>query len=191
MNNKRLLFLTLIVATLSLGVVIGSIVSGGVKATAEQKPATLAIPDPVSLSNGFSQIAAQLAPAVVSINTEATIERPTRQGGRGRQNPSPDDLFNFFGFGDDSGPRKTQNLGTGFIVDKAGYILTNNHVVDKADKIKVRLDDKSEFTAKLVGSDTETDLAVIKIDAGHDLATAKLGNSDAVKTGDWVLAIGS
>src|SRR5262245_12597700 len=163
MNNKRLLFLTLILATLSIGVIIGTIVSGGVKATAEQKPATLVIPDPVSLSNAFSQISAALEPAVVRIDTESTIQAPAlpRGGGggnrRGQQAPpsqSPfDDFFNFFGGGDQTTPRKAQSLGSGFILDKAGYILTNNHVVDKADKIKVVLDDKSEYTAKLIGAD--------------------------------------
>jgi serine protease Do len=188
MNNRRLLYLTLIVLTLGVGVIIGTIVSGGVKATAEQKAATLVIPDPVSLSNAFSQIAAQLEAAVVNINTEATVQAPTRRGGT----PDPFDFFDFFGNNSpDQGDFKARSLGTGFIVDKAGYILTNHHVIDKADKIKVILDDKSEYTARLIGSDKETDLAVIKIDVGHDLPVAKLGNSDAVRTGDWVLAIGS
>jgi len=191
MNNRRLLYLTLIGVTLGVGVIIGTIVSGGVKATAEQKAATLVIPDPVSLSNAFSQIAAQLEPAVVKINTEATVQQPAR--GRGGPNQDPFDFFDFFGGNPGQQDRdfKARSLGTGFIVDKAGYILTNQHVVDKADKIKVVLDDKSEYAAKLIGSDKETDLAVIKIDVGHDLPTAKLGNSDAVRVGDWVLAIGT
>ena len=195
MNSRRLLYFTLIVLTLGFGVIIGTIVSGGVKATAEQKAATLVIPDPVSLSNAFSQIAAQLEPAVVNINTEATVQSPRGRQGQGGQGQGQDpfDFFDFFGNGGNT-PNpdyKAKSLGTGFIVDKPGYILTNHHVVDMADKIQVVLDDKSEYTAKLIGSDEETDLAVIKIDVGHDLPTARLGNSDAVKTGDWVLAIGS
>ncbi len=198
MTNKRMLYLTLIIATLAIGVVIGTIVSGGVKATGEQQRAqTLAIPDPVSLSNVFSQIAANLDPAVVNINTEATVENPLRGRNNNPNNRNPNreplDPFDFFNFLPDLQDRDqtVRNLGTGFIVDRAGYILTNHHVVDKATKIKVRLDDKSEFTAKVIGTDSDTDLAVIKIDAGHDLPFAKLGNSDAVKVGDWVLAIGS
>src|SRR5205814_6002006 len=187
MTKKRMLYLTLIIATLTIGVVIGTIVSGGVKA-GEQKAQTLVIPDPVSLSNAFSQIAANLDPAVVNINTEAAPENPVRSrsdrggggGNRNNQDPrqqqdprqlDPFDFFNFFG-GPDAPDRneKVRNLGTGFIVDKAGYILTNHHVVEKATKIMVRLEDKSEHQAKLIGSDAETDLAGIKIEAGRDLA---------------------
>jgi serine protease Do len=198
--TKKLLYLTLIVATLTIGVVIGTIVSGGVKA-GEQKAQTLVIPDPVSTPNLFSQIAANLAPAVVNISTEAAPEPPpTRNrgggggGGNRNQDPRQFDPFQFF-FGDpnDAPDRseRSRNLGTGFIVDKAGYILTNHHVVDKASKITVRLEDKSEYQAKVIGSDEDTDVALIKIDAGRDLPVAKLGNSESVKVGDWVLAIGS
>ena len=79
------------------------------------------------------------------------------------------------------------------IVDKRGYILTNNHVVEQATKIQVQLNggDTTKYTAKVVGVDEDTDLAVIKIDAGKELPFAKLGNSDGVQVGDWVLAIGS
>jgi serine protease Do len=196
MTNKRLLYLALIIATLTIGVVIGTIVSGGVKATGEaQKSAALVIPDPVSLSNAFSQIAAQIDPAVVNINTEATVDASAARGGRNNQPADPFDFFNFFGGpgAPDQPDRnfRSRGTGTGFIVDKGGYILTNHHVVEKADKITVRLDDKSEHPAKLIGSDNETDLAVIKIEVGHDLPVAHLGNSDSLKVGDWVLAVGS
>jgi serine protease Do len=193
MNNRRLLYLALIVATLTIGVVIGSIVSGGVKAGA-QKSATLVIPDPVSLSNAFSQIAADIGPAVVKISTEATAQ--TTQGRPRQQTPNPfggQDPFDFFDFfGNPDQPRTpARGLGTGFIVDKAGYILTNHHVVDRATRITVQLDDKSEHQATVIGTDSETDLAVVKINVDRDLPVAKMGNSDPVKTGDWVLAIGS
>ena len=198
MTNKRLLYLALIIATLTIGVVIGTIVSGGVKATGEaQKSAALVIPDPVALSNQFSQIAATIDPAVVNINTEATVDASAARGrgGNNGQPADPFDFFNFFGVpgAPDQPDRnfKSRGTGTGFIVDKAGYILTNHHVVEKAEKITVRLDDKTEHQAKLIGSDNETDLAVIKIDVGHDLPVAHLGNSDSLKVGDWVLAVGS
>src|SRR5216117_2077366 len=102
MTKKRLLYLTLIIATLTIGVVIGTIVSGGVKA-GEQKAQALVIPDPVALSNAFSQIAANLAPAVVNISTEASPETPARANRNDRnrnQDPrqfDPFDFFNFFG----------------------------------------------------------------------------------------------
>src|SRR5215467_13915096 len=119
MSKKRLLYLTLIVATLTIGVVIGTIVSGGVKA-GEQKAQALVIPDPVSLSNAFSQIAANLAPAVVNISTEAAPETPVRnrndRGNRNNQDPrqfDPFDLFNFFGNPGDQPDRneKVRSLG--------------------------------------------------------------------------------
>src|SRR5213075_2890453 len=103
MTKKRLLYLTLIIATLTIGVVIGTIVSGGVKAGEQKAAQALVIPDPVSLSNAFSQIAANLAPAVVNINTEAAPEAPTRNRGTERNNRDPrqldpfQDFFDFFG----------------------------------------------------------------------------------------------
>src|SRR5207302_3730510 len=117
---------------------------------------------------------------------------PSNRNNRNPREFDPFDFFNFFG-APDSPERneKVRNLGTGFIVDKAGYIVTNHHVVDKAKKIMVRLEDKSEYQGKLIGSDADTDLAVVKIEAGRELPVAKMGNSDAVKVGDWVLAIGS
>jgi serine protease Do len=189
MNNKRLLFLGMVALTLTIGVIIGSIVSGGVKATFEQKAAAIAIPDPVALSNTFSQIAERLDPAVVKLNV--TIRPRARQ--ERRQVPSipglPPDLFNF----PIPDPRDEAGVatGTGFIVDKSGYIMTNHHVVDRASKIEVEMSDGTTHTAKLVGSDEASDLGLVKVDVGRDLPTAKFGNSDAVKVGDWVLAIGS
>ena len=211
MNSKRLIYLTLIVATLSIGIIVGTIVSGGVKATSEQKPATLVIPDPVAMSNSFSSIAEKLEPAVVNINVEIAPQPVVSRGrgggggrgqggGRGNGGAAPVDpnnpLDGLFGglFGNappnlDAEPGEA--TGTGFIVDKAGYIVTNEHVVKDATKITVTLSDKSKLGARLIGTDCYTDLAVIKIDAGKDLQVAKFGNSDAVKTGDWVLAVGS
>ena len=86
--------------------------------------------------------------------------------------------------------REAQSLGSGFIISPDGYVLTNNHVIDGADEILVRLSDRSELKAKLVGTDPRTDVAVLKIE-GKDLPTAKLGNSNKLKVGEWVLAIGS
>jgi serine protease Do len=200
-----------IAATLALGILIGTVVSYGVKGKEGQKSSDatpLTVPSPKQLSNTFSQIAKQLGPSVVNINTESTIKNPHRR--RGGQDPDDDenggnnmdDFFNrFFGGqgGGQGGPNadagiRERSLGSGVIVDPKGYIVTNRHVVDKADRIRVRLQDDPpgiQHDAKLVGEDQETDLAVIKIDMERSVPTAKLGNSDSMQVGDWVLAIGS
>ncbi len=204
-----------VLATLSLGILIGTVVSGGVKgkekgvSSADATP--LQVPSPQQLSNQFSQIARQLEPAVVNINTESTIKNPHRRGGRttpgtpddngGDDNPMQDFLDRFFGGQGGQVPGapggedlRERSLGSGVIVDSKGYIITNAHVVEKADRIRVKLmNDPATVTydATVVGTDKETDLAVIKIDAKKPLPAAKLGNSDSMAVGDWVLAIGS
>jgi serine protease Do len=110
-------------------------------------------------------------------------------------NGSMEDLFNRF-FGGNGGPemqqRRGEATGSGVVVDRAGYILTNNHVVDHADRIRVKFDhDPVEYDAKVVGVDAATDLAVIRVENKKDLTVAKMGNSDAVQVGDWAIAIGS
>jgi serine protease Do len=198
-----------IVATLAVGILIGSVVSYGVKGKEGQKSSDatpLTVPSPKQLSNAFSQIAKQLGPSVVNINTESTIKNPHRRRG-GNQAPDDDDsgggggmddFFNRF-FGGQGGQNgdaniRERSLGSGVIVDPKGYIVTNRHVVDKADRIRVRLQDDPpgvQHDAKVVGEDQETDLAVIKIDMDRGVPSAKLGNSDSMQVGDWVLAIGS
>jgi serine protease Do len=121
MNNKRLLFLSIVALTLGVGVIIGTIVTGGVKATFEQKPATIVIPDPVSLSNAFSQIAAQLDPAVVKIEVKVQPQATRTQRGNRATPQLPPGFPDLFGFGGpDQAPRDRGGTatGTGFIVDK-------------------------------------------------------------------------
>ena len=200
MRKRKLLFFSLIVATLAIGVLIGTIVNRSVRAekTGFATGATaLSIPSPTQLSSEFSKVAKMVEPAVVNINTETTIKHP-RVNRRQPGDDQGDDPFDFFDrfFGgpmDNPGGRdmKSRALGSGFIVDPKGYILTNNHVVERADSIKVKLYNGDEYPAKVVGKDGNTDLALIKVEAKGDLPTAKLGNSEAVSVGDWVLAIGS
>lgn len=154
----------------------------------------IAIPAPVQLSSMFSQVSKEVAPAVVNINTESTVRMDSRM----RRMPSDEQdpfggLFGrFFDAPGQSQDFKQRSLGSGAIIDQDGYILTNNHVVSKADKIQVKLkDDPKSYDAKIVGTDSETDLAVIKIEANHPLPHARMGNSDSLNVGDWVLAIGS
>ena len=202
-RESKLLAAVLVAVTLMIGILIGSISSGRVAAMKGQgSPTTLAVPSPVALSSTFSSISKQLNPAVVNIATTQVVDhrrdnqaQPHRRGGNG--NPSnPDDPFrDFFDRFFDSpnqGPSAERSLGSGVIVDEKGYILTNNHVVEQATKIQVKLnDDATLYNARVVGTDVDTDLAVIKIETGKKLAYAKLGNSDAAQVGDWVLAFGS
>ena len=191
----------LIAATLAVGMMIGTVISGRVDAMknlsfAGSSATALALPDPIPSSNSFSGIVTRVGPAVVNIATTQVMDRKSkkqRQGG-GQDDPSEDFFFHFFDGRPDgqNQPQAERSLGSGVIVDKRGYILTNNHVVEQATKIQVQLDgDTTKYTAKVVGVDEATDLAVIKIETGKDLPFAKLGNSDGVQVGDWVLAIGS
>ena len=86
---------------------------------------------------------------------------------------------------------RQQSLGSGFVIDKDGFILTNNHVVENTEEIKVKLADKTEYDAKIVGRDTKTDLALIRIESDHPLVPLSLGDSDKLYVGDWVIAIGN
>jgi serine protease Do len=148
---------------------------------------------------------------VVNINTESTIKNPHRrrsirpepdqdQGNGDEDSPFQDFFDKFFGGpggqgGPEAGNIRQRSLGSGVIVDSKGYIVTNRHVVEKADRIRVKLQDENPASpghdAKVIGMDQETDLAVIKIDLDRPLPAAKLGNSDGMAVGDWVLAIGS
>jgi serine protease Do len=144
----------------------------------------------------FTGLVQQVAPAVVNISTTQKIKHPH---GKRPNVEIPDlpedspwgDLLRKF-FGDENGPEEynTQSLGSGFIIDPNGYIITNNHVIKGADEIIVRLSDRRELKAKLIGTDPRSDVALLKIDA-KNLPVVKIGNSDKLKAGQWVMAIGS
>jgi len=217
MKAHRWVYTLSILATLTVGILIGTVISAGVKGKEGQKgdvtPLSLPAAQPMNnpLSQAFAQIAKQLEPSVVNINTESTIKNIHRrrggqdQGGDDDDSGGMDDFFNHFfggpgqqgpGFGGPGGDGsiRERSLGSGVIVDPKGYILTNRHVVEKADRIRVRFEDDPpgvQHEAKVIGTDQETDLAVIKVDVDHALPAAKLGNSDGMQVGDWVLAIGS
>jgi serine protease Do len=142
----------------------------------------------------FSQLVKKARTSVVNISTVKIIK-----GGGGVfrfRNPfGQDDQFNEFfeRFFKDRVPKdyRQQSLGSGFIIDKDGFILTNNHVVEKTDEIKVKLSNKKEFNAKIIGRDPKTDLALIRIETEEDLTPLPLGDSDTLEVGDWVIAIGN
>ncbi len=143
------------------------------------------------LSTAFRQVAESIQPSVVSIST--TIKpKQVRRRGPSRQNIPPEfrQLFPE-AFGDESFQTPGgSGLGSGVIVRADGYILTNNHVVEGADELSVTLSDGREIEGKVVGTDPQTDLAVVKVDASG-LTPAAIGDSDALRVGDWVVAIGS
>lgn len=138
------------------------------------------------LSDSFAEVAKKVEPAVVSIDAKSRVAESSARG-----NPVPTDPDEILDFLRRQARRPTFAVGSGFIVDKAGLIVTNAHVVKDTSKITVRLEGGEEFTAKVVGLDDETDIAVLKIEAGRDLPTVNLGNSDGARVGEWVLAIGS
>src|SRR5271156_4341747 len=206
-RRRKILAMVFVALTLAAGIMIGTVVSGRVSAMkalnfAGTNATPLVVPDPVPSSNSFSSIVNRVEPAVVNIATTQVLDRKSALRGKKHAQPNDeqgdDPMQDFFDRffqgqgGQDAPPQAERSLGSGVIVDKRGYILTNNHVVDQATKIQVQLNGETQkFTAKVVGIDEDTDLAVIKIDAGKDLPTAKLGNSEGVQVGDWVIAIGS
>src|SRR5579859_4126675 len=223
MRTQRALSTLVILLTLTVGILIGTILSrGGVRGNSTPDGSLLpAMQTPQQLSNTFGQVANAVEPAVVNVSTESTpkVRRRGRAPNRGQRDSGGDDPFQDFfdrffggqqggpggGDDDDQGPQnpfggpgggRQRSLGSGVILNANGYIMTNFHVVDKADRIRVKLFDEPATVlheAKIVGVDRETDLALIKIDPPKDkpLTAARLGDSDKMNVGDWVLAIGS
>lgn len=137
------------------------------------------------LSDSFAEVAKKVEPAVVSIDSKGRAPETAR----GNLAPTnPDEILDFLRR---QSRRPSYSVGSGFIVDRTGYILTNAHVVQDSARITVRLENGDEFAAKVIGLDDETDIAVLKIEAGRDLPTVDMGDSNYARVGEWVLAIGS
>jgi serine protease Do len=174
---------------------------GAMAATAAILSFTLVAPALARAPESFADLVAKVKPAVVNISTTQRVEGPAI----GRDLPqipdlpegSPfrDFLERFFnqrpGQGFERPQRNINALGSGFIIDPAGYVVTNNHVIAKATDIKVKLTDNGEFKATLVGRDEKTDLALLKIDAPKPLPYVTWGDSDKAREGDWILAVGN
>ncbi|HYR75010.1 MAG TPA: trypsin-like peptidase domain-containing protein [Pyrinomonadaceae bacterium] len=164
------------------GIGIGSILAG--------RPAVAqdAARAPEALSASFVEIASRVEPAVVNIDTlqvsNDIAESDEDKSDRTQSNPLYDMLRR-------QPPRPTRGVGSGFIIDPKGYILTNQHVIEGATRIMIGLLTGERYRATVIGTDRETDLALLKIDAGHDLPVMKFGDSNSAQVGDWVLAIGS
>ena len=150
------------------------------------KPTVQEVKPIADASNAFVSIAEHVTPAVVSIQAERDAKQKVQRSPRRNGPPGLEDFFQQF----DPRSAPAEASGSGFIVSKDGYILTNNHVVEDFDRLNVTLTDHRVFKAKVVGRDPTTDVAVIKID-GKDLPTATLGNDETARVGEWVLAIGN
>ncbi len=201
--QRKFLPAALILSTLLIGILIGTIVSDRVGAAPEGEPvsdaAPLAVPESEPVENQFSEIARRLRPSVVNIQVESlpdSGDAERRRQDPGRDEPSNmEDFFRRF-FGETPSlpnpRRRGPGEGSGVVVDPKGYIITNQHVVAEADRIHVRfVDDEKKYEAKVIGSDEETDLAVIYVAGKKNMKAASIGNSDVVNVGDWAIAIGS
>lgn len=193
MRRRRLLFFSMILGTLILGVGIGTMIDHTVSAarSAASTPAPISVPSPTKLSSHFSTVAQKVEKAVVNISTETIVRRQEPSRRQFRNDPFQDFFERFFGPEMPRRRRRSRSLGSGFVVDAKGYILTNAHVVENADTITVKLYSGDEYEATVVGEDARTDLAVIRVEAEGELTAAKLGDSDGMRQGDWVLAVGS
>ncbi len=141
--------------------------------------------------DGFSELAKELSPAVVNISTAQTVNVNTDDAPAFPKG-SPLERFNdFFGGGGGQNGRVSKSLGSGFVVDKAGYIVTNNHVIEDADLIEVTFPNGDTYEAELLGRDPATDIALLKIESADDIPFVKFGDSDKAEVGEWVMAIGN
>jgi serine protease Do len=216
MRQQKLLSTSLMLFTLGIGIVIGTLVNTGVNAARAQNVAPdatpLVVPSAVETGNEFSKLAKKISPSVVNITADYTPKaqvttrnrrvRPNQDDQEGTDDGSAEMFRRFFGGQQAPGlimpeEGKREQSGTGFIVDKNGYIVTNKHVVsdergNPVDHIKVKIHgEDNEYRAKLIGFDRETDVAVLKIDAHRTLQPVMLANSDGVQVGDWAVAVGS
>ena len=143
----------------------------------------------------FADLAEKLSPAVVNISTAQTVDAP--EGGLpglppGQLPEDLEDLFrDFFERGQPQGPREVQSLGSGFVISPEGFVVTNNHVIEDADEITVNFSDGTSLAATMIGSDPKTDIALLKVEPNSPLPFVKFGDSEAMRVGDWVVAIGN
>jgi len=206
-KGKRVIGVVMMLFVLALGIGIGTLVTNRVGATGpgdsrlqiqtDGKPIGGALQ---AFSKAFEDVSNRVEPAVVNINTEVISSRGRFMVPEMEDEDDLMDLFRGLPFGGDprrmpgvprSAPEPQRGVGSGVIVDSKGYIITNNHVVANATKIKVSISGGEEYTAKLIGTDPVSDIAVIKINGNKPFPYAKVGDSKSMKVGDWVLAIGS
>jgi serine protease Do len=196
--EKKKRFKIFLIALLTIGVVAGG--GYGISSLVRHSEATASTASAISeapmVPANFSDLAEKVKPGVVNIQVVKKIKNvgfgsPNLPGNPlGEQNPFGDFFGRFFG-GEMPRNFEQRGVGSGFIVNREGYILTNNHVVEEADQIKVKLANGKEYEGKVVGRDPKTDLALVKINGASDLHPLNLGNSEDLKVGSWVVAVGS
>lgn len=195
LRHGALVFLVLLIG-LSVGMMIGTS-SGARDAPFWSETAPKSIP--IIQAPNFADLAEHLRPSVVNISTTQVVKGQRRTMPRfpfpspfgGERDPFEEFFERFFGGEGQQREFRRRSLGSGFIINKEGYIVTNNHVVENATDIKVSLTDKDEYDAKVIGRDPKTDVALIKIDTRKDLPAAALGDSSQLRVGEWVMAIGN
>jgi serine protease Do len=188
LRRLRVWIIALGVVCLVAGIGIGAMLSGRPAVAQNDTQAQIAR-TPEALSASFAEIAKRVEPAVVNIDTVTAAPEMAERDEDEKDDPSSSNpLLDMFRR---QARRPSRGVGSGFIVDPKGYILTNQHVVQGATRITVRLQSGEEFRGVVKGIDEETDVAVIKVDAPRDLPVVKLGDSNTAQVGDWVLAIGS
>ena len=197
--SRRLVLTTVVAALLVAAAGGGYLVRGHLGRPGASVPTTPQAATGIvlaeSLQMGFVDVAQQVRPAVVHLGT---IQRAKNRRGpnlpQGNDDPFFRDFFNQF-FGSEGPDSRSEfrrpGLGSGVIIDKRGLVLTNFHVVKGADEILIRLSDKREYRGQILGTDPKTDLAVVKFQPDHELTVATLGNSDALRVGEWAIAIGN
>ncbi len=171
----------------TLAVIVIAVVLGFMAGEFKRETPAFAAPPAFNPRNLFVDIVKQVKPIVVNIyTTQKPKKRAIPHGGNDQYREFMERFFRGFG-----PPLPRKSLGSGFIIDKKGYIFTNNHVVEGADEVRVKLPEGKEYDAKIIGTDPETDIALIKIEPDGDLPVAILGDSDKLEVGEWVIAIGN
>jgi serine protease Do len=193
-RSKKNMSVTSLVVGSAVAVLAGATVTGAID-NYGSKNSTLpvaAAADPIRSLPNFTELAKRVGPSVVNVST-TQVRRPAQgiPSPFGPGDPRNELLERFFGGRTPRGPQRQNGVGSGFIIDANGTILTNYHVVGEAEKISITLSDGKHFDAKVIGKDQKTDIAVIKIDAGRDLPAVTLGDSDRLEVGEWVIAIGN
>lgn len=155
---------------------------------------SLSLPAPAhafGAPESFAELAEKISPSVVNITTSSVLSGPMGGGPMVPEGSPFEDFFNEFGGPGDRGPQRSEALGSGFVISEDGYIVTNNHVIEGADEITIEFFSGEKLPAKVVGTDPKTDIALLKVESDRPLPFVTFGNSDLMRVGDWVVAMGN